>query len=255
MMSWWFDPVLNDGVAARHFESMDAVFALSGELVARAPLSHVIRVELEGRRYYVKRYAGNGRRLTRRWFGLRQWLVPPRVRTEWRNLARFAAWGIPSARLVAYGLERRWGGFRRGVLITEEVRDADDLATLVARADPRLSDSGWVRSVLDQVAAATRRMHAEGFVHNDLKWRNLLVTRGDVPHVHFIDCPNGGFCWGPFLRYRIVKDLACLDKVAKYALRRTQRLRFFLSYLGVARLPAHEKKRVARIVAFFEGRE
>ena len=81
------------------------------------------------------------------------------------------------------------------------------------------------------------------------------MTRGDVPHVHFIDCPNGGFWWGPFLRYRIVKDLACLDKVAKYALRRTQRLRFFLSYLGVARLPAHEKKRVARIVAFFEGRE
>lgn len=103
---------------------------------------------------------------------------------------------------------------------------------LVARADPRLSDSGWVRSVLDQVAAATRRMHAEGFVHNDLKWRNLLVTRGDVPHVHFIDCPNGGFWWGPFLRYRIVKDLACLDKGGQVCAEADAALRFFLSYLG-----------------------
>ena len=252
---WWLDPKLNDGVATRHFASLDEVFALSGELMASAPMSHVIRVECEGKRYYVKRYEGNGRRLVRRWFGLRQWLVPPRVRAEWRNLERFAAWGIPTARLAAYGLERRWGGFRRGALITEEVCDSDDLATLAANADPRLRDGVWVRMVLAQVAAATRRMHAEGFVHNDLKWRNLLVTRGRTPQVHFIDCPNGGFWWGPFLRYRIIKDLACLDKVAKYELSRTQRLRFFLAYLGVARLPAGEKARVRRIVAFFEGRE
>ena len=252
---WWFDPSLNGGVAARHFASLDAVFALSGELVASAPMSHVIRVELEGKRYYVKRYVGNGTRLVRRWFGLRQWLVPPRVRAEWRNLERFAAWGIPTAHLAAYGLERRWGGFRRGAVITEEVRDTDDLATLAANADPRLHDGAWVRAVVDQVAAATRTLHAEGFVHNDLKWRNLLVTRGDAPSVHFIDCPNGGFWWGAFLRYRIIKDLACLDKVAKYELSRTQRLRFFLRYLGVTRLPANEKARVRRILSFFEGRE
>ena len=77
---WWLDPKLNDGVATRHFATLDAVFALSGELMASAPMSHVIRVECEGKRYYVKRYEGNGRRLVRRWFGLRQWLVPPRVR-------------------------------------------------------------------------------------------------------------------------------------------------------------------------------
>jgi hypothetical protein len=44
-------------------------------------------------------------------------------------------------------------------------------------------------------------------------------------------CPAGTFWWGPFLRYRIVKDLACLDKVAKYHLSRTQRLRFYLNMI------------------------
>ena len=94
-----------------------------------------------------------------------------------------------------------------------------------------------------------------GFVHNDLKWRNLLVTNGDAPVVHLIDCPSGGFWWGPFLRYRIVKDLACLDKVAKYHLTRTQRLRFYLDYAGRDRLTGGDKRRVRRIVRFFEGRE
>ena len=252
---WWVDPALSGGGATRVFASLDAVFALSGELVASAPLSHVIRIECEGRRYYVKRYAGNGTRLVRRWFGLRQWLVPPRVRAEWRNLERFAAWGIPTAPLAGYGLERRWGGFRRGAVITEEVQGSDDLATLAANGDPRLRDGAWVRRVAAQVASATRRMHDQGFVHNDLKWRNLLVTRGPLPQVHFIDCPNGGFWWGPFLRYRVVKDLACLDKLAKYHLSRTQRLRFFLDYLGVEHLPESEKGRIRRILAFFEGRE
>jgi RIO-like serine/threonine protein kinase len=96
-------------------------------------------------------------------------------------------------------------------------------------------------------------MHAHGFVHNDLKWRNLLVdTAGKL---YFIDCPSGGFWRGPFLRYRIVKDLACLDKMAKYHLSRTDRLRFYLDYAGKRRLADEDKKIVRKIVRFFEGRE
>ncbi|MNF08441.1 hypothetical protein D3C80_2088680 [compost metagenome] len=57
------------------------------------------------------------------------------------------------------------------------------------------------------------------------------------------------------LRYRIVKDLACLDKVAKYKLSRTQRLRFYLQYRGRQRLNAADKRRVRQIVRYFEGRE
>jgi hypothetical protein len=57
------------------------------------------------------------------------------------------------------------------------------------------------------------------------------------------------------LRYRIIKDLACLDKVAKQQLSRTQRLRFYLQYRGRARLNAGDKQRLGKIIGFFEGRE
>ncbi len=255
MMFWWCDQGLNGGAVGRVFPSMDKVFALEGEQITWSPLSRVLRVEYEGKRYYVKQYAGNGNSARWRWFGLRQWLAPPRVKKEWQNLLSFRQWDIPTARLAAYGIERRFGGFRRGALITEEIRNTTDLAKLAQQKDVRLQNRRWVGEVSAQVARITRRMHKAGFVHNDLKWRNLLVTDGDVPTVYLIDCPSGGYWWGPFLQYRIVKDLACLDKVAKYHLTRTQRLRFFLDYIQRPGLTEAEKKRVRKIVGFFEGRE
>ena len=254
-MSWWIDPERGGGIAQRAFASLEAVFALAGEVLGTNPFSEILRVECEGRRYYVKRYAGNGEGLSRRWFGLRQWLATPRVQTEWQNLRHFAAWGIPTARLVACGLDRRYGGFRRGALVTEEIRDTVDLAQLAQQGDARLSDRRWLAEVSAQVARLTRRMHAAGFTHNDLKWRNLLVSGGHAPVVYLIDCPSGRFWPGPFLRYRIVKDLACLDKLGKRHLTRTRRLRFYLDYAERARLDADDKRRIRRIVRFFEGRE
>jgi hypothetical protein len=255
MNFWWFDREAHDGVARRAFATLEQVFALNGERITSAPLSEVLRVECEGRRYYVKRYAGNGKNALRRWFGLRQWFSPPRVKAEWRNLLAFREWGIPTARLMAYGIERRFGGFRRGALITEEIAGASDLASLAEQKDARLLDKRWVSEVSRQVARIARRMHGVGFVHNDLKWRNLLVSDGDAPVVHLIDCPFGGFWRGPFLNYRIVKDLACLDKIAKYHLTRARRLRFYLDYAGRARLNADDKRRVRHVARFFEGRE
>ncbi|MDR0440571.1 MAG: heptose kinase, partial [Candidatus Accumulibacter sp.] len=71
MNFWWFDPEAYSGVAKRVFASLARVFALTGECITSAPLSEVLRVECEGRRYYVKRYAGNGKNALRCWFGLR----------------------------------------------------------------------------------------------------------------------------------------------------------------------------------------
>lgn len=233
--------------AAQAFESLDAVFALTGERIARDPLSEVIRVEVDGLRYYVKRYHGAGKNPLRLWFGR------PRVQAEWENLLAFQAWGIPTAQVVGYGLERRCGAFARGALITAELRGTADLAHLARTHDARLRDRRWVARVSAQVADATRRMHAQRFAHNDLKWRNLLVD--EDARLYLIDCPSGEFWFGPFLRYRIVKDLACLDKVAKYQLSRTQRLRFYLDYAQKPRLEAADKRRIRHILRFFEGRE
>lgn len=255
MIDWQRNPDYATGEAGQAFASLDAVFALEGERVTADPESEVIRVRFDGILYYVKRYTIGRRSLARRWFGLRDIFGPQRAVKEWQNLQRFRAWGLPTATLVAWGQERRGGRFVRAALVTEELRDTLDLARLAITGDSRLRDRRWVAAISEQVAACTRTLHAHGFVHNDLKWRNLLVTAGSTPQVYLIDCPNGGFWVRPFLDYRIVKDLACLDKVAKYTLSRTQRLRFYLDYCGRSRLVADDKRLIRKVLAFFVGRE
>lgn len=226
--------------------SLAAVFALQGERLTSDPLSEVILIERDGVRYYVKRYWGAGK-------GLRRYLGRPRVKAEWQNLKRFAKWGIPTAPIVAFGLERKGGAFLRGALITRELVNTADMAQLAKQGDARLRDAVWVDGISRQLAAATRTMHQHGFTHNDLKWRNLLVN--DRDELFFIDCPAGTFWWGPWLQYRTAKDLACLDKVAKHHLSRSQRLRFYLQYRGHRRLSGSDKRCVRQVVKFFEGRE
>lgn len=245
-MSEWRVTALATPGAARAFATLDAVFALEGEPITHDPLSDVIRVEFDGLRYYVKRYHGAGK-------GVRRFIGRPRVKAEWQNLKHFAAWGIPTAPIAAYGLERKGTAFGRGALITQELVDTMDMSRLAASGDARLRDRAWVEDVSYQLAKATRTLHDHHFTHNDLKWRNLLVD--EHRRLYFIDCPTGAFWWGPFLRRRIVKDLACLDKVAKYHLSRTQRLRFYLQYRRRERLNASDKQRIGQIVRYFEGRE
>ncbi|PAU60810.1 heptose kinase [Pseudomonas sp. PIC25] len=244
MAGWNLDPAYAG--LAKDFGSLDAVFALTGERLTKDPLSEVIRIERDGVRYYVKRYWGAGK-------GLRRYLGRPRVKAEWQNLQCFRKWGVPTAPIVAWGLERKLGAFVRGALITRELGGTEDLALLAKRRDPRLAEPRWVDGISRQLARATRTLHDHHFAHNDLKWRNLLVN--EEGELFLIDCPTGAFWRGPLLHHRVIKDLACLDKVAKYQLSRTQRLRFYLQYRGRERLSVCDKRRIARILAFFEGRE
>jgi tRNA A-37 threonylcarbamoyl transferase component Bud32 len=236
-----------DPVAAARFADLDSVFALDGEIVARDSMSLTLRVDINGRRYYAKRYAGLGKK------PLRRWLATPRVQLEWQNLAHFADWGIPTARLVGYGLENGGGRFLRGALITAEIPDTIDLGWLAYSNDPRLKNRRWLDGTSRQLAAIARAMHSRRFVHGDFKWRNLLVDGTDT--LYLIDCPSGGFWWPPFLEYRVVKDLACLDKLARHHLSRSRRLRFYLAYAQKQSLDAGDKRRIRSIVGFFSGRD
>lgn len=234
MKYWRLDPTHVDGDAAERFADLDRVFALDGEAIAAGPLSRVVCVEVGGRRYFVKRYTRAGKN------PLRCWIGTPRVQSEWRNLQRFRRWGIPTAKLVAWGLERPLRSFVRGALITEEIPDATDLERIARRDPGRFRDRRWFRDVSAQIARIVATLHRHGFTHNDLHWRNLLFQES-TGIVYLIDCPNGAFWFGPPLRYRIAKDLACLDKFARLYLTRAQRLRFYLDYVGRSRLAPRDK--------------
>lgn len=138
MAGWKLEPEY--AFLEQDFGSLDAVFALQGQQLTRDPLSDVIRVERAGVYYYVKRYVGAGK-------GLRRYIGKPRVKSEWQNLKRFAKWGIPTAEVVAWGLERNGAAYDRGALITRGLPNTEDLSALAQRKDPRLTDRHWVDEI------------------------------------------------------------------------------------------------------------
>lgn len=131
MAGWTLEPDYRH--LAADFGSLDSVFALEGERLTRDPLSEVIRIERDGVRYYVKRYRSAGK-------GLRRYLARPRIKAEWQNLKRFEKWGIPTAEVVAWGLERKAGAFQRGAMITREA--AGHRGLVGARLQPGSAPEG-----------------------------------------------------------------------------------------------------------------
>ncbi|MDB2384499.1 lipopolysaccharide kinase InaA family protein [Endozoicomonas sp.] len=235
------------------FQSLDAVFHLKGKIITQDALSEVILVKLSNTRFYVKRYTQAGK-------NLRKYLGSSRIRSEWENMLFFHRLGISAANVVGYGEERKCGLFKRGALITEELKATIDLAKLAHPASQQLKDRRWMRRVIQQVADIAHELHSHRFIHTDLKWRNILVTKDFPPKVSLIDCP-AGYQWpksslfNGIVNRGILKDIACLDKIAKYQLSRSQRLYFYKRYQGINKLRPHDKQQIKTILKFFEGRE
>jgi tRNA A-37 threonylcarbamoyl transferase component Bud32 len=196
-------------------------------------------------RYYVKRYRKAGK-------GLRKYFGKPRIQNEWLNLQHFAEWGIPTAPLVAYGMQRSCGRFIRGAMITEEIVGTLTLEELAERDDARLEDRAWVNQTSQKLADIARTLHKNRFAHNDLKWRNILVDNQNK--LYLIDCPLGNFWHGAFLKHRMRKDISNLDRIAQYKLSRTQRLHFYLQYAEKKHLTEGDKKLLRHLLIHPSGR-
>lgn len=224
-------------------ESTVAALA-GGTLLQDSGLNRLLRVETPHCAYYVKVYRRRGRFLRR--FAFRS-----RARAEWENLQFFATLGIPTPRVVAFGESNQTAG----IVVTEEAVDTIDLAKLAGCAKDVFNDKKWRRGIASELADYVRRLHARGFAHNDLKWRNVLVRRPPGSGVLLIDCPGGRRLPWPFRERANIKDLACLDKMGRQYLSRSDRLYFYFSYEGIGRLTPHHKERIRRIAGFFDGRE
>jgi len=229
------------------FPNHTSAILAAGEEINCNWMSRLVRYRDADDYYYIKTYGSRGR-------GLREFIGRSRVRSEWENLQAFVAMGVSTSELLAYG-ESGASGHYRGTLITREVRGAIDLATMADNRHSLLCDRQWRLQVIGQLSEIVQKMHAYGFVHNDLKWRNILVDVTGNPAVYLIDCPLGRRMRGPFLARGKIKDLACLNKIAKKQLSEIERLRFYLEYKGKPELSAKDKKEVYRVLRFFEGRE
>ncbi len=230
------------------FPDLETAANAEGEEINGNWMSRVVRVSGPEAAYYVKTYTSRG-------MGLRRFAGRSRVRAEWENLQYFAALSLPVAEVVAYGEANNAGAYQ-GVVVTREVRGTRDLAALALESSHLFRHKKWRAGVIGRLSDAVRALHLDGFVHNDLKWRNILVeTCGDDPAIYLIDCPMGRKLFGPLLTRGRIKDLACLDRFGATTLSRTDRLRFYLSYKGEPGLTVKNKMEIRRVLAFFEGRD
>lgn len=248
-VEWHIIPDYEQTAFGKLFKNFDDSYAYEGEFITSSPLSKVYKVLVEDKNFYLKKY-NISRKIIQRYSG------QSKIKTEWQNLLWFQALKIPVAKVVAYGQETTGWITTRGILITEELVNTSDLANIADNHKALLQQSKWVAEVSHQTANAARTLHQHRFAHNDFKWRNIMVDiKADYPQIYLIDCPSGMKWYKPFLEYRIIKDLACLDKRAKYELSKSQRLAFYKDYAQCQKLSQKDKKRIRKIIKFFHNRE
>ncbi len=183
-----------------------------------------------------------------------------KARCEFENYQAFARLNIPAAEPIAAGESRdALGRLRAAVIVTRTVPCASTLIEFMqgAARDRSLPEiRRHRRAVLRQLAAMTRRIHAAGFFHHDLVWRNVLVsTAAAEPSVAWIDCPRGGFVRWPGARQRRrIKDLASLDKPAGRWCTRGERVYFIREYLGLARLNPAARRLIWKTLRYRQKR-
>jgi len=208
-------------------------YAVPANEVKRRSAVFVCEVEDSGKttQFYVKIYA-------HRKHPLQRYLRKGRSQTEARNLLFFSSVGISAPRVLAWGEKRNCiGRIVQEFIITEAVAKTQTLDEFVAEHchDQEQHEHSAVRiQMVEQLGKWTRAIHDVNFVHEDLKWRNVLARRSaGGAELFWIDCPKGYFAKpGATLDRKKLKDCATLDKVARIRCSKQERQAFVGAYLG-----------------------
>lgn len=225
--------------------SLEKVLTLETERVSKDRISYMGHCRLD-RLYYIKVYLDGGNIL-------RQWLGLARFDREYKNILMFNKLGIATPSLIAYGKNVVKLKLSCGVIVTEGLETCLTLEQFAQQG--RLYERGvsWLRKILSQIAQFTRLMHDDGFLHVDLKWRNILISDDEAGQVYFIDCPSGYHPPAWIFKRSLIKDLACMDKDAKLYFRKVDQLFLYKTYAGVTKLGAGDKKKITATKAFYGG--
>jgi len=231
-------------------DTVEGVYRIgSGQVVSYSSSTEVRRVDVgsgsDVRTIFIKKYWVT--KPSQLWNGMFRgtFFGRSKARREFENLARLRTWGMDAPEPVAYGEERfaRW--LMRSYVISLGVAQPIPLQVFIGShlaALPAKEAGELRRELIENLASYTRRLHEHRFVHHDYFWRNILLSGLDLHRFFLIDAHKGRL-WisGESLRTR-AKDLATLDAPAPHYFRRSERLRFFLRYLGRPKLRPEDKK-------------
>lgn len=239
---WDIEPAWRNSEIAATVNSIEKAFEVYDDEVNFGKQSRVFRLTADNKIFYLKQYFSTPR--------LSTWLGYSRCEVEVRNIKWFVNQGIACGQLVAHGIEKKNFRTQRGALITANVENTRNLKETAETSHELFRNRSWRRSIINQLADITRRLHSQKFCHNDFQWRNILISQDrHSPQIFLIDCPFGrNFSW-PFLNYRKIKDLGSLDEQASIHLSRTDRLRFYKRYQDIERLGKADKKIIRAMLA------
>src|SRR3972149_5898830 len=110
---------------------------------------------------------------------------PPRPFRELATTVEARRRGVPTLEILGACVERVWGPFYRGWLVTRELKGGDGF--WAALQNEAYSEKGGM-SLLQSVARGVRSMHQQGVYHGDLNLKNIVVRReGDAIKSYLID--------------------------------------------------------------------
>src|SRR3990172_6794945 len=104
---------------------------------------------------------------------------------EWRNTYAAELRGLNVPRPLAY-MEERGGIFRKSYVVTELASCPATLGRFVGNGYMTMNDAEK-GDFFFALGKEIGRMHGVGFLHGDLKWRNILVKEGGKPVFYFTD--------------------------------------------------------------------
>ncbi|MEJ2067094.1 MAG: lipopolysaccharide kinase InaA family protein [Deltaproteobacteria bacterium] len=90
--------------------------------------------------------------------------------------------GVPTVEILAAIIDRRWGGWYRGYLVTRYLSTATDLISYLDE-EPQGERR---KAVIAKAGEAVKKMHQRGIYHADLHLKNFLVE-GKSSKVYLID--------------------------------------------------------------------
>lgn len=254
------DPAWKDFLRAHSLASVADVYRCErGEVVTQSGTTEVRRLVLSHgaveRTIFIKKYWVTGPRQL--WSGMFRGVLlgTSKAKREFSNLNLLRARGLDAPAGIAFGEERKAGFVIRSFLISDGVPNPKPLDLLIRDwlpQQPAGEQRRWRTELIQRLAEYTRRLHAQRFVHHDYFWRNIILTGTSLDHFALIDAHKGRI-WPAWAEQRSrAKDLATLDAPAPAFFRRTERLRFLLTYLGKKKLEAEDKIFLRRVLAIAE---
>jgi heptose I phosphotransferase len=219
--------------------------AIEGELFKRMPGRHTLRFERGGRRFFIKAHFGVG------WGEIFKNLLMFKLpvisaQPEWEAVQRLEQLGIPTMRLVAYGMEGRDPARVHSFVLTEALENTMTLEEWLPRLmQQSASRQRWrlKQAVLCEVARIAATLHDHGLNHRDFYACHfrLDISAGEMPavdrvRIHLMDLHRVQQRRYTPLRWR-AKDLSALIYSVLYqlqgiAITRGDILRFMQAYSG-----------------------